>query len=277
MFQASGLPASAARLNQAKALAGSRGPPCPSSRIRPSTSWASTRPHCAAGPERATPWLLAAAQCGLVEAQLVLGRMRLDGQGGPRDPAKALAWFTRAAEAGSADACNMLGRCHEHGWGTPVDAKAAALWYGKAAEVGDAWAQYNLGHLHLNGDGVRRDAGQALAWYRRAADQGHARAMNLVGRCLEQGWGAAPDPAAAGDWYRRSAEGGYFRGQFNHASLLAAEGRIAEALGWFEQALDGAPADSRRTLTEALAGSPWPELRRLASSGVESHPPARVD
>ena len=220
----------------------------------------------AAGPERATPWLLAAAECGLVEAQLCLGRMRLDGQGGPRDPARAFAWFTRAAEADNPDACNMLGRCHEHGWGTPVDVAAAAIWYGRAAEAGDAWAQYNLGHLYLNGDGVRRDAGRALAWYRRAADQGHARAMNLVGRCHEQGWGVPPDPIAASDWYRRSAEGGYFRGQFNHASLLVAEGRIAEALGWFSQALEAAPDGSRRTMAEALAGSSRAELRRLASS-----------
>ena len=246
--------------------------------VMASMSPAQLRDLLAAGPERATPWLLAAAECGLVEAQLALGRMRL--QGAHRDEAKAHAWFSRAAEAGSAEAWNMLGRCCEHGWGAPIDAAAAARWYAKAAEAGDAWAQYNLGHLYLNGQGVERNAGQALASYRRAAEQGHDRAMNLVGRCCEQGWGVEPDAVAAGDWYRRSAEGGYFRGQFNYASLLAAEGRIAEALGWFEQALQGAPPDSRRVMCDVLAASPQPDLRALAGpSGAMANDrlSARVD
>jgi len=147
----------------------------------------------------------------------------------------------------------MVGRCLEHGWGAPADAAAAAVWYRRAAEAGEPWAQYNLGHLLLDGNGVRRDPAEAFAWYVRAAAQGHPRAMNLAGRCCEEGWGTSRDPAAAADWYRRSAEAGYFRGQHNHASVLAAEGRADEALGWFERALAGAPAASRPVIEAALA------------------------
>ncbi|QUD89224.1 tetratricopeptide repeat protein [Phenylobacterium montanum] len=208
-------------------------------------------------PERSAPWVRAAAEWGLAEAQLRYGRMLLEGQGVTRDPAQALAWFELAAEGGEgeiqAEARNMVGRCRENGWGAPADPAIAAEWYRLAAEAGSAWAQYNLGHLLLDGLGVPRDPKAALTWYRRAAEQGHPRAMNLVGRCLEQGWGAPKDPAAARDWYRRSAEGGYFRGQFNYASVLRAEGRLEEADALFAAALAGAPAISRGAMTEALA------------------------
>jgi TPR repeat protein len=175
-----------------------------------------------------------------------------------------LAWFTLAAKAGSAEARNMVGRCLENGWGAPADPARAAPWYLAAAEAGDAWGQYNLGHLLLDGAGVPRDPAAALAWYGRAADQGHVRAMNLVARCHEEGWGAPRDPAAAWRWYRRSAEGGYFRGQYNFATLLAAEGRIQDALPWFEAAARGAPAPTRAVMIKALGGQAAPALRALA-------------
>jgi TPR repeat protein len=209
-------------------------------------------------------WVRAAAAYGLVEAQIRLGQMLLDGTGVEQDQAKALAWFTEAARAGSAEARNMVGRCLENGWGAPSDPALAAPWYLAAAEAGDAWGQYNLGHMFLNGAGVPRDAAAALRWYRRAADQGHVRAMNLVARCHEEGWGAPRDHVAALHWYRRSAEGGYFRGQYNFATMLAAEGWIAAALPWFEAAIQAAPGPTRAVMIKGLGGHVAPALRILA-------------
>jgi TPR repeat protein len=168
------------------------------------------------------------AEAGIIEAQLRFGRMLLEGRGCDRNEARALAWFMTAARDGDIEAMNMVGRCHENGWGTGADMQAAALWYERAAIRGDAWAQYNFGHLLLDGNGVVQDKSAAFEWYMRAAQQGHARAMNLVARCLEQGWGTARDPRAALAWYRQSSEGGYFRGQYNYATLLLAEGRATE-------------------------------------------------
>jgi TPR repeat protein len=214
-------------------------------------------------PVHAAPWVRAAAQVGLPEGQMRYGRMLLEGRGVAQDQAAALAWFARVAETGDADAQNMVGRCHENGWGAPADAALAAQWYRRAAEAGHAWAQYNLGHLCLDGLGVARDPAAAYAWYRQAAEQGHERAMSLVGRCFEEGWGVAADPEAARDWYRRSAEGGYFRGQYNHASLLARDGDIDDALIWFEAACEGAPPESRRNMAQALTHEADPRLRAL--------------
>jgi hypothetical protein len=75
--------------------------------------------------------------------------------------------------------------------------------------------------------------------------------MNLTGRCCEQGWGSPKDPEAAAHWYRLSAEGGYFRGQFNHASVLIAQGRRDEARTWLLAAIAQAPAASRSLMIVA--------------------------
>jgi hypothetical protein len=212
----------------------------------------------------AAQWVEAAARCGIAEAQLRLGRMLLEGEGVSRDAHAAFACFLCAAESGDAEGHNMMGRCFENGWGTEKDLEAAAYHYRRAAEAGLDWAQYNLAHMLLSGIGVARDRGAAFCFYGLAAAQGHVRAMNLLGRCYEQGWGVTPDGLTARAWYRRSAEGGYFRGAYNYASLIAAEGCIAGALHWFERALAEAPEPTRSNMVTALSSHPETALRALA-------------
>ena len=218
----------------------------------------------AGDPAEAAPWIESAARYGVVEAQMRLGRMRLDGAGAPRDGADALAWFTRAARKGSADGMNMVGRCHENGWGTPVDLAAAAHWYGDAADAGCDWGEYNYANMLFDGRGVDRDQVQAVVLYLRASERGHARAMNLLARCYDEGWGVARDKLQAGRWYRLSAEGGYFRAQYNYATLLAGQGKVDEALPWFEQACRAAAPESLRVMIDGLRRHPD---RRLADLG----------
>ena len=100
------------------------------------------RLHAALTGDGAANWVEAAAKCGLVEAQLRLGRMLLDGTGIDKDEAAAFAWFERAAACGDPDALNMLGRCYENGWGIEASATQAATHYLRAANAGHAWAQY---------------------------------------------------------------------------------------------------------------------------------------
>jgi TPR repeat protein len=222
----------------------------------------------AGDPAKAAPFIESAARYGIVEAQVRLAQMRLDGTGVPRDEADALAWFTRAAEAGSAEAMNMVGRCFENGWGAARDLANAATWYRRAAEAGCDWGQYNLGNLLFDGRGVPCDRRAALALYLKAAEQGHGRAMNLAARCLEEGWGAPRDRAASLAWYRRGAEAGYFRAQFNWATILAAHGEMALAIEWFEKALAGATPDSRSAMAGALARQGDPRLAAVAEAAM---------
>jgi len=217
----------------------------------------------AGDPADAGPWVEAAAACGIPEAEVRWGRMLLEGRGMARNAHAALACFVGAAGRGDAEAQNMAGRCYENGWGTERDFAKAAEFYRQAANADLAWAQYNLGHLLLDGNGVARDHDAALRWYMRAAEQGHERAMNLVARCLEEGWGCERDLNAARDWYRKSAEGGYFRGAYNYATLLFAEGCLMGAARWFAQALATAPEPTRNNIAMALRQHPDPSIRAL--------------
>jgi hypothetical protein len=222
----------------------------------------------AGDPAKAAPWIESAARYGVAEAQVRLGQMLLDGIGAPRDEAAALNWFTRAAGKGAPEAMNMVGRCYENGWGAASDLAAAAHWYRLSAEAGHDWGEYNYANMLFDGRGVACDRPQAFDWYRRAAERGHTRAMNLLARCFEEGWGVTPDRPRACEWYRRAAEGGYFRAQYNFATLLAGEGRIDEALAWFETACRGAAPDSLRAMIDGLIGQGNARLAAFAR-GIE--------
>ena len=115
------------------------------------------------GGDEAIDWLEAATACGLVEAQLKLGRMLLTGDGVACDRRAAFACFISAAGGGNAEARNLLGRCFENGWGTAIDRDAARNCYRLAAESGDFRGAHNYGCV-LAADGC---IAGALRWFER--------------------------------------------------------------------------------------------------------------
>jgi TPR repeat protein len=206
-----------------------------------------------------------AAEAGLPDAQATLGQMLLDGDDLPQDRRAAIGWFHKAAEQGHAMAINMIGRCFDLGWGVAVDKARAAEWFKAAADRGLDWGMYNYATLLALGQGVGEDKPAALAWLRRAAGLGNAKAINFIGSFHEDGWVVERDLAIAADHYRRAAEGGDFRGQFNHARMLADAGDIAAALLWL--------ARIRETATPTFMDKAEAWLRdsaiaRLRSDGV---------
>lgn len=218
----------------------------------------------AAEPHAAAAWVQAAAQLGHAEAQAVMGQWLLDGHGSERDPQQALHWFLRAAHLGHAMAANMAGRCHEQGWGTVIDPEKAAHWYRQALRLAELpQAQYNLANLMAAGQGVPRDQRQAFALYSQAAGQGYAKAYAKLGRYHEDGEVVPRDAATAFDCYRRGAEGGDFRGQFSYAGMLAALGRIDEAVGWLEKVIEGATPRYLRQAGELLLQAPDARVRAV--------------
>ncbi len=110
---------------------------------------------------------------------------------------------------------------------------------------------------------MNKDQARALACYRKAAELGHAKSMNLLGRYLEEGLCCVQDLAAAHEWYRRSAEGGDFRGQFSHAAVLADHGRIDEAIGWLNTALENGNLNFLQVSRKTLLQAPHPQVRAL--------------
>lgn len=223
-----------------------------------------------AGPPAETAqWMAAAAKLGSLEAQAVHGQWLLDGRGGERDPVEGFKWFLKAAYQGHAMAMNMTGRCLENGWGTEIDGPAAAMWYRKAANKGLDAGMYNFANQLAEGRHVPKDEAAALAWYRQAADQQHAKSMTKIGRFYENGIVVEKDVNAAFFCYENGARGGDFRAQFNYAGMLAAQGRMADALEWLRKVpLTATPAYMRLVGTQ-LRESPHAEFRAIGEQMLE--------
>jgi len=186
-------------------------------------------------PEQATATLKAAAEGGVVQAQLVYGQWLLDGRGVDCDPAQAVQWFEHASRDGDPMALNMLGQCHAHGWGVPRNAFMAAYWFRLAAIGGLDWGMYNYATALSLGQGIAIDRSAALDWFRKAAALGHAKSMNMIGSFHEDGWVVDRDEGRALDWYRQAGAAGDFRGQFNCARLMLALGDTETALAWLRK------------------------------------------
>ncbi len=217
----------------------------------------------------ADPALLAkrmqqAAVDGDVKAQLGLAHMLLEGHGAGRDPEAAFRWFQLAARSGHPDAINMVGRCHELGWGTSINMRMAAQCYRAAAEMGHAWANFNLASLMLD-DTADSERGEILALLVRSARRGNAKAMNVIGQACEEGWRGQPKLAAARRWYRRAADGHCFRGAFNMARHLMAEGDVDGAARWLRRSIDAAPGNFCAELGAYLESHPDGRLREIAA------------
>ena len=216
-------------------------------------------------PEERAALVQAAAEAGVAEAQAVWGQMLLDGRDVAEDRRAAFGWFVRAGRQGHAMAINMVGRCYDLGWGTAVDKARAAEWFGEAARLGLEWGLYNYATALALGAGLPQDRAAALALFRRAAAMGNAKAMNFVGSFHEDGWVVAHDMAEAARCYALAADGGDFRGQFNHARMLADAGRIDEAIAWRDRVPETATPAFLAKAANWLAASPNPRLRSSAA------------
>ncbi len=227
-------------------------------------SVAELRARLEGAPEDAAALLREGAEAGLPEAQAAYGQWLLDGHGIAPDPEAALRWFRKAAAQGHVMAINMIGRCHEKGWGTPIDRAAAARCFRVAAERGLDWGMYNYAGALGLGAGVPQDEVAAMGWFQRAAAMGHAKSINFVGGYHEEGRLTVRDMAKAALCYRRAAEAGDFRGQFNHARLLAEAGRVDEAVRWIERAGETASPDFRAKMHAYCMAAPVAALHAVA-------------
>lgn len=176
----------------------------------------------------------------------------------------ALRGFVRAAQAGDPAAMNMVGRCYEQGCGVVRDPRRAVDWFEAAAARSDVWGLYNLATQLALGDGTAADLPRALALFRRAAAMGHAKSMTMIGLFHEEGWVVPSDRALAMRWYALGADAGDFRGQFNHARMLAEAGRIAAAARRVGQMRGGATPAFLAKAQAWLASHPDDTVRALA-------------
>lgn len=108
--------------------------------------------------------VMRAAKSGNFDAQYLLGRRYLTGDGLPKDSAQAAKWFKKAADQGLPRAMEALGHLYRKGQDLPRDPGRAAKYYSQAAQYGLKWSQYWLGKLYFEGDGLPEDPARACFW-----------------------------------------------------------------------------------------------------------------
>ncbi|MEO7548473.1 MAG: tetratricopeptide repeat protein [Ramlibacter sp.] len=202
---------------------------------------------------------------GEPQAQATLAQWLLDGHSVDRDAPRALHLFLQAAGQQHAMAANMAGRCLENGWGTAVDLPRATALYLQAAQAGLDVGMYNYGNQLASGKAVAQDHRKALSWYSQAASLGHFKSMTKAGRYFEDGLVVPQDLGQALSSYRQAAEGGDFRGQFCYAGMLAAQGRIDEALQWLRRVPETATPKYLAEAAAVLLQSPNEAIRAIGT------------
>ncbi|QDH15224.1 hypothetical protein E3E11_04440 [Oecophyllibacter saccharovorans] len=155
-------------------------------------------------PAEALQWL-AQARESVVNAQFWYGSLVFHGQGQEADPLEGLHWMEKAAQAGMTEACLAVGRILVNGHFRegpagrevviPPDHEKAVLLYRPAAERDDPEALFALGALFGGGHEVAEDRQKAEGYFRRAAELGHALAQLMLGRYLLKGLGSRQDRA----------------------------------------------------------------------------------
>ncbi|KAF9190571.1 hypothetical protein BGZ51_008422 [Haplosporangium sp. Z 767] len=142
--------------------------------------------------EAARDMYLAAANQGVVEARVALGRMYLNGELS-QDVAMARKCFQMAVKAddGCAEAHFLLGALEMQQLGaegegaagevTQPNYKAAFQHYQKAASKGLAEAQYNVGQAYFKGVGVPKNDALAVEYWKMAGQQGFGLAQLSLG------------------------------------------------------------------------------------------------
>ena len=180
-------------------------------------------------------WFHKAAEQGHTEGECQLGVRYVQGEGTPKDYEAGIDWFRKAAAQGNADAQYNLGFLFENGLGVKRDLAEAAIWYQRAGEKGHVLAQNELGLICFS---FRKDYAEAAQWFRRAAEQGSALAENSLGVLYLQGLGVKQDNNEAFNWFQQSAEHGCAEGQSNYAQFLFAQHNFTAAAEWFRKAAD---------------------------------------
>ncbi len=105
-------------------------------------------------------------------------------------------------------------------------------------------------------------------------DAGFTVAAHQLGKCYRDGLGVMPDDEKAEAWFRKSAEAGNDFAQYALGKLLQQEGRIEEAVEWYERA--SAQRNQYDTFINAVivvSGMPYQEEQSVAAPSAPAPRP----
>ncbi|KAJ3041000.1 hypothetical protein HDV00_010072 [Rhizophlyctis rosea] len=260
---------------------------------------------------RASEYYRKSAEGGDIDAQFELGKQYLGGVGVERSTRAAIGWFLKAAEQGHSGAETELYRC---GIRDKTKLENIALDYMQKADRGDLDALYELGMAHnqekwglgsnwnLRNELLTRaaEAGHILAqfelkmkflrsddsgvraieWFEMAANQGHIGAQRELGEICTFGRGLyQKSQRMAFRWCEGKAKEGDTIAQYYVGWRLAhREGRIREAIEYFQRSAEGELADAQAVMGELYVSGTGVEknaeiaadwYRRAAKKGHE--------
>lgn len=211
--------------------------------------------------ETAIHWLQPLANQGIVEAEVKLGTMYMNGWGVKQDSAEATKWYSKVREAADhhdPDAQWVLGNMYSSGTGVRHDETEAQTWWNRAVKIwqpladeGNVEAQYRLANAYERGEGVVKDYAVAMQQYQKAANQGSSDAQYYLAKTYSHGQRPKnEDYATAIKWALKAANQGDWRAQDLVGGMYArgtgAKQDDAEALKWLQ--------------TPAEHGDPWAML-----------------
>ena len=133
-------------------------------------------------PKEAAGYFRSAAEAGDPEAQSLLGRMYLDGEGVEQSDKKAFKWISLAAEQNEPYALDYLGYMHYEGKGTEQSFEKALDCFVRSAEEGNPEGAFNAGSMYLQGEGTDKDLSKAEEYFLIAADSGDPMALTELAK-----------------------------------------------------------------------------------------------
>ena len=142
--------------------------------------------------------------------------------------ATALTEFTAVAEQGNQEAQLIVGKMYMIGQGVEKDSEQAIHWFKAAAGQGNTDAQFFLGAIYLL---PQRDIAEGLKWLTLSADQGMQDAQFLLGMAyLKGGQNLARDFVQADMWLRLAAahDGEFYQSQLAAAEKQMTPDQIAQ-------------------------------------------------
>jgi TonB family protein len=132
-------------------------------------------------PDQGLALIRAAAEKGHAPAMTDLGVMYFEGNYAPRDVEKGLQLLRDAAVYGSSDAQLFLGRHYEAGDAVPREPDRARRYFRLCAAAGQRACQFRLAKLMFEApDRKEWEYLQAITWFQLAADRGVAEARRIV-------------------------------------------------------------------------------------------------
>ena len=145
-----------------------------------------------------------------------------------RDFPTAVKEFTVLADQGNWEAQLILGKMYMLGQGVPKDSELAIKWFRAAATQGDSEAQFFLGSMYLL---PQKNIGEGLKWLRLSADQGEQDAQFLLGKAYMNGQKELRrDPVQGYMWLRLAARDNkqYYQDELNGAEREMSADQIAK-------------------------------------------------